>query len=63
MASFDIMRVVELAFSTHKHGDFNCHTLTTVDDDGRRDQVTIYTKDAKELITSLNGKRIIDEVA
>ena len=63
MVSIDIMRVVELAVSTTKHGDFNCHTIVTKNDDGERDQITLYTKDAKELITSLNGKRIIDEVA
>ena len=63
MVSIDIMRVVELAVSTTKHGDFNCHTIVTKNDDGERDQITLYTKDAKELITSINGKRIIDEVA
>ena len=63
MASIDIMRVVELAFSTHKHGDFNCHQIITINDNGERDQITLYTNDAKELIRSVNGKRIIDEVA
>ena len=57
------MRVVELAFSTTKHGDLNCHTIVTKNDDGDRDQVTIYTNTGKELIRSVNGKRIIDEVA
>ena len=63
MAHIDIMRVVELAFSTTKHGDFNCHTIVTKNDDGDRDPVTIYTTTGKELISSINGKRIIDEVA
>ena len=63
MASIDIMRVVEVAISTTKHGAFNCHTIVTKNDEGERDQITLYTNDAKELITSLNGKRIIDEVA
>ena len=63
MADIDIMRVVEVAFSTRQHGDFNCHTIITKNDDGERDQITLYTNDAKELIRSVNGKRIIDEVA
>ena len=63
MAHIDIMRVVEVAISTTKHSDFNCHTIVTKNDDGERDQITLYTKDAKELISSINGKRIIDEVA
>ena len=62
MNNLNLHRVVELAISTRKHGSFNTHNLITVDEDGIKTEVSIYTNDAKLLITSLNGKRI-DAVA
>ena len=62
MNNLNIHRVVELAITTRKHGAFNTHSMITVDEDGIKTEVSIYTKDAKLLITSLNGKRI-DAVA
>ena len=62
MNNLNLHRVVELAVTTQKHGSFNTHNLITVDEDGNKTEVSIYTKDAKLLITSLNGKRI-DAVA
>ena len=63
MAQFNIFRVCTLAITTNKHGDFNTHNIITVDDEGKKEEVTIYTNTGKELIRSVNGKRIIDEVA
>ena len=62
MNNLNLHRVVELAITTRKHGAFNTHTMITKDEDGIKTEVSIYTKDAKLLITSLNGKRI-DAVA
>ncbi len=62
MNNLNLHRVVELAITTRKHGHFNTHSMITVDEDGNKTEVSIYTKDAKLLITSLNGKRI-DAVA
>ena len=62
MNNLNLHRVVELAISTRKHGSFNTHNLIVKDDDGIKTEVSIYTKDAKLLITSLNGKSI-NEVA
>jgi len=63
MNNLNLHRIVELAITTRKHGAFNTHTMITKDEDGIKTEVSIYTKDAKLLITSLNGKRIIDKVA
>ena len=62
MAQFNIFRVAKLAISTVTNGDFYTHKIITVDVDGMRDEVNFcYTKDGKELITSMNGKRISKE--
>jgi len=58
MNNLNIHRVVELAITTRKHGYFNTHSMITVDEDGNKTEVSIYTKDAKLLITSLNGKSL-----
>jgi len=63
MNNLNLQRVVELAVSTRKHGTFNTHALIIKDEDGLKTEVCIFTNDDKLLITSLNGKRIIDEVA
>jgi len=63
MAYIDLMQVVELAFSTTKADNYTRHIIIATNDYGERDKITLYTKDAKELITSINGKRIVDEVA
>ena len=62
MNNLNLHRIVELAITTRKHGYFNTHNLIAVDEDGIKTEVSIYTNDAKLLITSLNGKRI-DAVA
>ena len=61
MAYIDLMRVVELAFSTVKTDNYTRHIIIATNDDGERDQVTIYSNTGKELIRSVNGKRISKE--
>ena len=62
MAQFNIFRVAKLAITTFNNGDFCTHKIITIDVDGMRDEVNFcYTKDGKELITSMNGKRISKE--
>ena len=57
MNTLNIHRVVEVSLVTRKHGNFNVHNLTTVDLEGVKTEVSIYTNDGKEIIRSLNGKK------
>ena len=67
-SNFSIHRVVEIAISSHTLKDKDGkiwgrnHTFVTTNSDGDTTEIYIYGKDGKELITSINGKRI-DEVA
>ena len=57
MNTLNIHRVVEVSLVTRKHGNFNVHNLITVDLEGVKTEVSIYTNDGKEIIRSLNGKK------
>ena len=57
MNTLNIHRVVEGSLVTRKHGNFNVHNLITVDLEGVKTEVSIYTNDGKEIIRSLNGKK------
>ena len=67
-SNFSIHRVVKLAISSHpfKREDGKIwgrdHKFVAINDDGEETEISIYGKDGKELITSVNG-RCIEEVA
>ena len=66
-SNFSVHRVVEIAISSHpfkrKDGTIwgRDHKLVCINNKGEETEIDIYGKGGKELITSVNGKRISKE--